>query len=59
MTLSLLGGQMWIDAWAPLGALLSVASPSLKRAGTNLVAIKVGPLVVQLSDLAGLQQIGA
>jgi hypothetical protein len=30
-----------------------VASPSLKRADTDLVATEVGPPVVQLSDLAG------
>ena len=30
-----------------------VASPSLKQAGTNLVATEVGPPAVQLSDLAG------
>ena len=31
----------------------SVASPSLKQAGADLVATEVGPPVLQLSDLAG------
>jgi hypothetical protein len=31
----------------------TVASPSLKRAGTNLVATEVGPPAVQLSALFG------
>jgi hypothetical protein len=43
--------------WVPHSRLKSnvtpVASPSLKRAGTNLVATEVGPPPVQLSDLAG------
>ena len=30
-----------------------VASPSLKQAGTDLVATEVGPPTVQLSNLAG------
>ena len=33
---------------------LCVASPSLKPAGTDLIATEVGPPAVQLSDLAGL-----